>query len=123
MSPPLPSPTRTPSRSRSRARAPPLSHLRFSIFRSRSLALPHTASPTNRLEKLNLKSNSVGDAGAVALATALMSPHCKLKFLHLQGCDITDVGGQALLDALSRPTSKVTLHLNSGIGSWHGVMV
>ena len=59
-----------------------------------ALAEAIAESPTNRLEKLNLKSSNITDAGAVALAAALKSPHCKLKLLHLQRCHITDVGGQ-----------------------------
>merc|ERR1711924_65487 len=69
------------------------------------------ALPTTKITELDLYFNSIGDAGAAALAEAL--PASKLTTLSLGSNSIGDAGAAALVKAL--PASKLTwldLHSN-----------
>lgn len=67
----------------------------------------------NRLERLDLDGNHVGDEGATQLLSALRIHNCKLHSLMLDGNEIGDGGIAVLPHAFSSPHCKLG-HLNLG---------
>ena len=68
----------------------------------------------NTLERLDLYGNRIGDAGAMALATALQT-NTSLKALDLRLNKIGDAGAKDLATALHTNTSLTTLDLHGNI--------
>lgn len=69
------------------------------------------------LLSLALPNNSLGAAGAQALAAALANPNCALTALDLSSCDLGDAGAAHLGPALAENRALASLNLRSnGIG-------
>src|SRR4051812_21810607 len=75
-------------------------------------------SRVSSLQELELHMNNIGDMGAIALASPLVSKNISLKILDISCNDIGDKGGVALAQALAENTNLEKLSLqNNRLGN------
>jgi len=68
---------------------------------AKAIAVALQSAGNSKLRELRLGDNSIGNAGAEALAQVLRLPECRLRRLSLRNNDIGDVGGRAIALALT----------------------